>query len=202
MEPFIHGLLLAFGLILPLGVQNVFVFSQGASQAKLVRALPATLTASLCDTLLITGAVLGLSIIVLQLEWLRIMLMSVGILFLTYMAYSIWNTKLTSMETKATLSMKKQIGFTLSVSLLNPHAIMDTIGVIGTSALRYEGEEKLIFTLVCILVSWIWFLSLTIAGYAMKKIDQTGRLMPVINKCSAVFIGLTAIWLLRDLFTS
>ncbi|AKP77163.1 arginine exporter protein [Priestia megaterium Q3] len=28
----IHALLLAFGLILPLGVQNVFVFNQGAER--------------------------------------------------------------------------------------------------------------------------------------------------------------------------
>lgn len=28
----LHGIALAFGLILPLGAQNVFVFNQGASQ--------------------------------------------------------------------------------------------------------------------------------------------------------------------------
>ena len=31
-EAIIHGIILAFGLIIPLGVQNVFVFNQGASQ--------------------------------------------------------------------------------------------------------------------------------------------------------------------------
>ncbi len=29
-EAIIHGIILAFGLIIPLGVQNVFVFNQGA----------------------------------------------------------------------------------------------------------------------------------------------------------------------------
>ena len=28
-EAIIHGIILAFGLIIPLGVQNVFVFNQG-----------------------------------------------------------------------------------------------------------------------------------------------------------------------------
>ncbi len=32
IEAIIHGVILAFGLILPLGVQNVFVFNQGAIQ--------------------------------------------------------------------------------------------------------------------------------------------------------------------------
>ena len=29
-EAILHGIILAFGLIIPLGVQNVFVFNQGA----------------------------------------------------------------------------------------------------------------------------------------------------------------------------
>ena len=48
LQPLIHGLLLALGLILPLA-QNVFVFNQGANQ-KLVKALPVIITAGLCDT--------------------------------------------------------------------------------------------------------------------------------------------------------
>lgn len=41
------------------------------------------------------------------------------------------------------MSARKQIGFAMSVSLLNPHAIMDTIGVIGTNAAIYEGVDKM-----------------------------------------------------------
>ena len=50
---------LAFGLILPLGVQNVFVFNQGANHPKFIYALPAIITASICDTVLILIAVNG-----------------------------------------------------------------------------------------------------------------------------------------------
>ena len=56
----------------------------------------------------------------------------------------------------------KQISFALSVSLLNPHAIMDTIGVIGTSASAYDGSEKIAFTVATISVSWLWFIFLAI----------------------------------------
>lgn len=34
LEAFIHGALLAFGLILPLGIQNIFIFNQGATQKR------------------------------------------------------------------------------------------------------------------------------------------------------------------------
>lgn len=80
MQAIIHGFILAFGLILPLGVQNVFVFSQGAIQPTKVRAFPAVITAAICDTLLILLAVLGLSLIVYQFEWLRVGLLITGIL--------------------------------------------------------------------------------------------------------------------------
>lgn len=195
MEPILHGIILAFGLILPLGVQNVFVFSQGATQPKLLRAFPATITAAMCDTLLILLAVFGLSVIVLQFEWLRISLMIAGILFLLYMGYVIWRSKPTLNETNKALPTRQQIIFALSVSLFNPHAILDIVGVIGTSALKYVGTEQILFIIACILVSWIWFFGLTLAGAAIKKLDGTGSLMKIFNKCSALFNWGTAIYI-------
>ncbi|MBO1511516.1 LysE/ArgO family amino acid transporter [Metabacillus bambusae] len=195
MEAILHGIILGFGLILPLGVQNVFVFSQGATQPKLLRALPATVTAALCDTFLILLAVFGLSVIVLQFEWLRLSLMITGILFLLYMGYAIWRSKPTTIETNKALPIHQQIIFALSVSLLNPHAILDTVGVIGTSALKYVGTEQVYFTIGCIIVSWIWFFGLTLVGTVMKSLDSTGALMNIFNKCSALFIWGTAIYL-------
>lgn len=195
MEAIIHGIILAIGLILPLGVQNVFVFSQGATQPRLRNALPATITAALCDTLLIILAIFGLSIIVLQFEWLRLSLMVIGILFLLYMGYSIWRSEPTTSITSKLLTMRKQILFALSVSLLNPHAILDIVGVIGTSALKYVGTERIFFTVSCIVVSWIWFFGLTLAGSVIKKLDGKGKLMIIFNKSSALFIWGTAIYL-------
>ncbi|RFB14781.1 amino acid transporter [Bacillus sp. HNG] len=199
MEAILHGIILAFGLILPLGVQNVFVFSQGATQPKLLRAFPATITAAICDTLLILLAVFGLSVIVLQFEWLRIGLMSAGVLFLLYMGFAIWRSEPTKNETNKALPIRQQIIFASSVSFLNPHAILDIVGVIGTSALKYVGTDQILFTAACIIVSWLWFFGLTLAGAVMKKIDGTGVLMKMFNKFSAIFIWGTAIYLLIGL---
>lgn len=196
----IHGMILAFGLILPLGVQNVFVFNQGATQPTLIRALPVVLMASLCDTLLILLAVLGVSIIVFTFAWIKTTIFAVGILFLLYMGWTIWITETSSMGgTSQPLSLKKQLTFTASVSLLNPHAILDTIGVIGTSSLHYVGEEKWIFTLACITVSWLWFLGLAILGRLMGKLDPEGKWMNLLNKVSALIIWGVAVYLIKEL---
>jgi L-lysine exporter family protein LysE/ArgO len=196
----IHGFILAFGLILPLGVQNVFVFNQGALQPKWKNALPVVITAALCDTLLISLAVLGISAVVLEISFLKLALTVIGIGFLLYMGYVTWNSKPNTEGNSVQLfSSRKQITFAASVSLLNPHAIMDTIGVIGTSSLTYTGVEKTLFTIVCIFVSWIWFFGLSIIGRLAGKLDQSGKFINTLNKISAVIMWGTAVYLVLSL---
>lgn len=72
LQPIIHGFLLALGLILPLGAQNVFVFNQGANQKKIISALPVIITAGLCDTFLIVLAILGVSLILMSLTYFTV----------------------------------------------------------------------------------------------------------------------------------
>ncbi|RFU67147.1 LysE/ArgO family amino acid transporter [Bacillus sp. V59.32b] len=196
-EAILHGAILAFGLILPLGVQNVFIFNQGATQLKFLKTLPVIITASICDTFLISLAVLGVSVLVLGSFWLKTILMTAGIIFLIYMGFVIWRSKPASeqQQTNEMLSPKKQIVFAMSVSLLNPHAILDTVGVIGTSSLAYAGAEKLAFACACIVVSWIWFFGLGIAGRLTGKLDKSGRFLTVLNKISAIVMWGTAIYI-------
>ncbi|MFD1175627.1 LysE/ArgO family amino acid transporter [Paenibacillus puldeungensis] len=194
---FIHGFVLAVGLIIPLGVQNIFVFNQGAAGRSWSRALPAVMTAALCDTVLITLAVLGVSMIILSLEWLKTVLFIVGACFMIYMGWSIWRSAPSGDAAEAEgLPVQKQIMFAMSVSLLNPHAIMDTIGVIGTSSLHYNGNDKFAFALAAIAVSWIWFAGLAIAGRMALKLNRSGGLIKRINQVSAFVVWAMAAYLL------
>lgn len=200
----IHGFLLAFGLILPLGVQNVFVFNQGALQPKYRRAMPIVLTASLCDTLLISLAVLGVSVLVLASVWVKLVLMGGGVAFLVYMGALTWKSTSSAVESGAqaeSFPAKRQITFGLFVSLLNPHAILDTVGVIGTSSLSYSGMDKLAYALSCILVSWIWFFGLALAGRTVGRLDRSGKFMAWLNKASALVMWAAAAFMLKQLLT-
>lgn len=194
-HPFIYGVILALGLIFPLGVQNVFIFNQGATQSTLWRALPSVLTAFFCDLILIMFAVIGLSLAILAIAWLKILIFFLGFFFLMYMGYSTWTAHPNHEKMKASpLSTKKQIAFALSVSLFNPHAIIDTIGVIGTNSLNFIGYEKIQFTLACLLVSLIWFFGLSFAGHCLGKLNKTG-LIYLINKLSALIIWSVGIYI-------
>ena len=192
----VHGGLLAVGLIIPLGIQNIFVFNQGATQPTIIKAFPSIVTASLCDTILIILAVLGVSLLILEFFWLKLIIYIVGFIFLLYMGCLSWKQSATSLPQKHhTFSTKKQILFAMSVSLLNPHAIIDTIAVIGTNSIGYTGYAKLAYTFSCIIVSWIWFWGLAIAGRYLHKIDKHGFWISQVNRIAAVIMWLIGLYI-------
>lgn len=196
MEAFLHGVILAFGLILPLGIQNVFIFNQGAMHSKLYQALPAVITAAVCDTLLISLAVAGVSVLILSMDGFGFALSSIGFFFLLYMGWVMWksDSNLTENDGKK-FTAKRQVTFAASVSLLNPHAIMDTIGVIGTSSIAYEGYEKLVFAVACIGISWLWFIGLAIVGRQVGQLSKASNLLKRFNQVSAVIIWGMALYM-------
>jgi L-lysine exporter family protein LysE/ArgO len=199
LSAFLHGYLLAFGLILPLGPQNAFVLSQGASRSHRMRALAVVIAAALSDTLLIVLAVLGVSMIVLTLPWIKTALIVFGVLFLAYVGWLTWRSdgiEKNGTDDRNGWSLRRQVAFTLAISLFNPHAILDTIGVIGTSALAYQGNARLAFTAACILNSWLWFLMLSLLGRWVGNIESVRRWL---NRASAVVMWGSAAYLLFGL---
>lgn len=120
-------------------------------------------------------------------------------MFLLYMAWSLWNEKPNNLENHDSMSAKKQIGFAISVSLLNPHAIMDTVGVIGTSASVYSGSEKFLFSISTIMISWIWFILLAVLGKILGSIDQTGKYIIILNKISSFIVIVVSLIIVKNI---
>lgn len=196
----LHGLLLAFGLILPLGAQNTFLLTQGALHRRWVGAFPALVTAALCDTLLILLAVSGLSLVVLTVPWFKTGLSWAGVLFLAYIGWVTWRAQ--PEETGGAgerWTARKQVLFAASVSLLNPHAILDTIAVVGTSSLQYTGAPRLAFTLSTISVSWLYFIGLVTSGHLLGATSSGPRFRRWLNRISAVIIWAVALQFLASL---
>ena len=209
---FAHGYILALGLILPLGPQNAFILSQGATQPRFARALPVVIAAGLCDTLLILLAVFGVSAAVIALPVVRIALVVGGVVFLAITGWLTWKAapppEPDTVGARRALplqgpandnwSPRRQIVFAVSVSLLNPHAILDTIGVIGTSALAYAGGARFGFTAGVLINSWLWFLGLALVGRLAGHIGVVRRWL---NRVSALIMWVSAIYLASTLLT-
>ena len=119
-------------------------------------------------------------------------------IFLVYMGWLTCNNTLvhSSDNDKKSFTLKQQIFFAVTVSLFNPHAVLDTIGVIGTSSINYSGHDKVLFTMACILISWCWFLFLAVMGWKVGKQKGFTQILGALNKISAVFRWLSAIYML------
>ncbi len=194
---FIHGFLLALALILPLGPQNTFVISQGTTHRHYRRTVPVVLTAAFSDTILIAAAVLGVSFVLMALPVLKEILTFLGIVFLVWMGWQSWRMPVHAVQSgdagMAYWTLRRRILHTLRASLLNPHAIMDTVVVIGGGAALYPAPaDKLAYALAAALVSWMWFFAISLAGRALGQIHNQARTLRWMNRLSAGIMWMVA----------
>lgn len=178
-------------------MQNGFILFQGVVHKRWVNLLPTFITAGLADTLLISLGVLGVSAAAFQITWFRYTIGALGIIFLLYMGLTSWRDHgaATSGLTETAWPPRRQITFTLSVSLFNPHALIDTLAVIGGSASVYSTlAERLAFVAACASVSWLWFFILSIMGHWAGRMAFKNSVR-VINRVSAVIMWLSAVYL-------
>lgn len=202
MEALARGLLLALALILPIGPQNAFVLARGAQAQRFREALAVVLVASVSDTLLIAVAVAGASILLLGLPWLRAVLSAAGIGYILVIGARFWSTANPDALAlaEAPPPLRSDILQGLSVSLLNPHAILDTVGIIGAASAQFTSPaDRVAFAAGAVLVSWVWFFALALFGRALGVTDGTGRLRFYLQRASAVLmwaIGLRMAWVL------
>jgi L-lysine exporter family protein LysE/ArgO len=153
--------------------------------------------AGLADTALVSLAVLGVSVVVLRVPWVETALFGVGAAFLVVVGYSFlrWPALAVDPETESHLGVREQVAFAAGVSLLNPHAIVDTVGVIGTSALAYDGRARLAFAAATIAVSWTWFGGLATAGRLLGDAAAAERYLRHLNVASAVVVWAVAAYM-------
>lgn len=200
-EAFLHGFLLSFGLILPIGVQNGFVITQGSIHRTFRGALPTIVTASICDTLLIAVSILGVTTIAWTSPWVRLAMGVIGCGFLLVMGWTIFRSAPTPSQTLQGDSenpwhLKRQVVTAASTSLLNPHAWMDTLAIIGGSAIVYPTWNlRLSFGIACVAVSFIWFFLLGFAGHVLGTRFLGGSARIWLNRGSGIMMWASAIYL-------
>lgn len=201
---FAHGFLLALALILPLGPQNSFVLQQGAMHRRYSRVIWVVVLASLSDSALIILSVAGVGLVIVAMPTLKWALIALGVLFLIWMGLQSWRQTpggvINDWAGQSDWPQKRQIAYTLIVSLLNPHALMDTLVVIGSGAAFYtQGSTKIAYTAAAIIVSWLWFWALSWAGRATQGLGRSVAVHHIINRASAIIMWAVAMRYLMEL---
>ena len=175
----LQGFFLGFSLIFAIGAQNIFVFRQGLLGQFI---FPVVLFCSLSDTFLIFLGIFGLSFFVIEdILWLKPYLLFFASLWLFLYGCLRFKSAFTNNDSllfekndRARLWSTMSIIFFLSFA--NPHVYLDTVLLVGTVSLQYDGLQQLIFGLGASLASFIFFFCL---GYGAKL------LMPVMKKPNA-----------------
>ncbi|RRS01224.1 LysE/ArgO family amino acid transporter [Glycomyces terrestris] len=188
------GLALGLALIVPIGAQNVFVFGQGVTLG-MPRALWAVVGAGLCDTLLIVLGAAGTSVLLDSVPGLRPAMLVAGALFLTYLGVKSLRTKPADFDDlTGTWSRGQVLRQTAAVSLLNPHAILDTVGVLGAAITAQAAATRLPFAIGAVTASWTWFLILAAAAHGMRRFLTKERRV-WFDRVSGVILLVFAAWL-------
>lgn len=165
-----HGFAITLALIVAIGAQNAFVLRQGLRREQVG---PIVAFCILADLALIGAGVAGMSQMLAGRPALAQALAAGGALFLAaYGLRSLWSARHPSTLRAATgqgsgLTVAAAIGQTAAVTLLNPHAYLDTIVLIGSVGAQQAGAGKLWFVAGAALASTTWFVSL---GFGARKL--------------------------------
>ena len=160
---FIKGLGLGGGLIIAIGAQNAFILRQGLQRQYV---LTSVLICGLCDALLIALGVAGVGALIAENPALFAFSKWGGAAFLTWCgirsAMAAWKPG-ALMTTTAPLAPQRYaavIASALAFSLLNPHALLDTVVLLGSVGGQEIGMGRVLFAAGAILASSLWFISL------------------------------------------
>ena len=175
---YLAGLALGLALIIPIGAQNVFVVGQGLAVGW-PRAGWAVIAAGCCDTLLILAGAAGVSGLLAGFPALRGALLVGGAGFLSYLGIQSWRHAAATvrLDVGEPLGARSVVRRTVAVSLLNPHAILDTVGVIGAAIAAQTGPSRIAFAGGAVSASWLWFLLLAGGAATMRRYLTPRRAM-------------------------
>ncbi|WP_019853317.1 LysE/ArgO family amino acid transporter [Actinopolyspora mortivallis] len=202
MTVLLSGFALGLALILPIGAQNVFVINQ-AIAVGIPRVFVAVVAAGVCDTILILAGAFGASTLLETIPGLRPVLLVGGSVFLVFLAVQSFRARESELQDVG--SPVSSVGAvatkTATVSLLNPHAILDTVGVLGAAIAAQAAAERPLFALGTVSASWVWFCVLAVAGAAVRHALTPGRRVWV-ERVSGMILLAFAVFLFSEFLTA
>lgn len=168
---YFNGLLLGLSLIIALGPQNIFLIRQATLRK---HAILSALICFICDIILVGASVTGLHKVLNQHPALQIWITVLGVLFLLYYGAKAFKQSLgkqnkQGIDAHKSSSRLQIIMLALGFSLLNPHAIIDSLVIIGSGSSQFP-ENPQAFLSGVISASFLWFTSLTFTTHYFSDV--------------------------------
>jgi len=176
-DVFFEGMLLQASLIFALGPQNLFVLESGLRRN---HHLTVSLVCYFCDLLLILLGVLGAATFFNYFPQLKVIIggFGVGFLIIYGVGKVIFDNDVDIRTPTTGTSIKAAIISSITFSVLNPHAYLDGIVLIGGYSSKYpELSHRLALGLGASTFSLIWFLLLSYGAASLMPFFRNPRRM-------------------------
>ncbi|WNC73285.1 LysE/ArgO family amino acid transporter [Thalassotalea psychrophila] len=192
--PMLKGFVIGAGLIIPIGVQNSYVLSQSIKRN---HHLMAATICIVCDFILMSLGVFGGGALINSSSMLAEIITWAGIIFLTVYGLiffkNFYFASKDDMLKQVKPSTRKAVIFTtLAVTLLNPHAYLDTVVIIGSISGKFADADKMAFLIGTLLASITWFYALSLAAAKMSPWLSQTKVQRGINLLVALLMWVIA----------
>ncbi len=197
---YLKGLALGASLIMAIGAQNAFVLSQGVRR-KYNIIIP--LICSTSDAILISVGILGVGELLASNQIVSQMASAGGALFLGWYGFKSFKLFLKpgvlDESGEGPQSLKAAVLITLAVTLLNPHVYIDTILLLGSISLQFEGNGRYAFGAGAVSASFLWFFSLSLGGKILSPVFKNPMAWKVLDLLITMIMWFIAFNLVKSL---
>ncbi len=165
---FLSGFVLSVGLIMAIGAQNAYVLRQGLKREHVGVAV---MVAAVCDASLIALGIGGMgAVFSSNPDWMAVARYG-GAAFLFWYGLRALrsairgNSMRVDQGASGGLSRRQVLLTAMAFSLLNPHAWLDTVVLIGSVGSQQTADVRPIFAAGAVTASFVWFVTL---GYGAR----------------------------------
>ncbi len=197
---FIEGALLQASLIFALGAQNLFVLESGLKRQ---HPFAVSFTCFFCDLIIILLGVAGAATLFSLFPQVKIFIGVIGVVFLFQYGLDkiLISKQIIEIEERRDLSFRSTILQAVSFSVLNPHAYLDGIVLIGGFSSKFPDlSSRIIFGLGAAFFSGVWFLFLSTASGYMKPLLENPMRMRKVMCTAGVTLMYLSVKLSADVF--
>ncbi len=201
LQVFLEGFLLQGSLIMALGAQNLFVLESGLRRN---HHLTVSFVCFLCDLCIIMLGVLGASTLFQHFPEFKIIVGVIGVIFLLH--YGVGKLQIKKEEFSfsgkvQTHDLRKMVLRAIGFSVINPHAYLDGVILIGGYSSKYALlTQRIGIGAGAALCSLIWFLVLSSASGMMLPLLKDPRRLRWLMGTAGLFLIFLSLRLSFDVY--
>ncbi len=205
LEGFIKGFVLNLALVSTFGPQNVTLVSLGLNRNYVYTFATVCVV---CDFFLIYFSIFSPFILFKNAAIFEFILSGMAVIFLYYFSFknfinAFFFSRTSDFNSQKVYSRKNIISMGLTLSLLNPAILGETLVIIGGVSKQFlKLEEEICFLIGTMLVSFIWFFGMSVSLKKTSSIIKNNKFYIFFYIISGVLLFITASTLIENLYVN